>query len=107
MSDGMALTFAEEVLRVVQNPLPLHQALRPSHARASADTYIHSSDVCTHRERVVDLVKVSASRSRLASVVAMVYETGLEGVVLLDRLSVERPICLTTTASLPFACEHH
>lgn len=39
--DGMALALAEEVLRAVQNALPIHQAVRSRHAAVAAHTHLY------------------------------------------------------------------
>lgn len=77
--DGMAITFAEEALRAVQNPVSIHKTLSPKYAKLCPSTDFLASSCSAYLENPSDLVQISFGAFRLGGLASLVYADCLEG----------------------------
>lgn len=81
----MAVTFAEEVLRIMQNTIPLHEALPSPYAEYSPAPDLPPSGCCTYMEECCYLVEIPACIACLDDMASMVHADNLEGPLLDGR----------------------
>ena len=77
MSDGMVVTFAEEILRAVQNPIPLYQAVPSAHATTPANDRILSTSYHTYFDTFYDMVSWVIGYVSLVGATTMVHACGM------------------------------
>ena len=77
MSDGMVVTFAEEILRAVQNPIPLYQAVPSAHATTPADDRILSTSYHTYFDTFYNMVSWIIGYVSLGGATTMVHACGM------------------------------
>ena len=71
MFDGMAVAYTEEILRVVQNTLPVHQTLRRGHAETHPPGSFHTPSLVTPSLTHAGLVPSFVGSFCLACMLAM------------------------------------
>lgn len=85
---GVAVTFAEKVLRAVQNAVSVYQAVRSEYATGSPASAISATTCDSLLLYGGDVVTVRSGCVRLARMATMVYEGYLEGAFLVSRWTV-------------------
>jgi len=80
----MAVTFAEEALRAMQNAIPFHKAISSTYAQFGPTPNILPTSCCTHVEEHGYFIQVSPRCIRLGGLATMVYAHYMEG-SFLDR----------------------
>lgn len=80
----MAVTFAEEALRAMQDALPLHKAISSTYAQHGPTPNIFPASCCAHVEEHGHLIEISPRRVCLGGLATMVYADYMEG-SFLDR----------------------
>ncbi len=81
---GMAVTLTEETLRIMQDTVPLHQALSSPNAQHRSTSGLPTPGYNTYMEELPDLVPLTARDVCLGGLAAMVHANHLEG-SFLDR----------------------
>jgi hypothetical protein len=77
MSDGMVVTFAEEILRAVQNPIPLYQAVPSAHATTPPDDRILSTSYHAYSDTFYNVVPWVVGYVSLVGATTMVHACGM------------------------------
>ena len=84
LPNGVVITFAQEILRAMQDTFSLYQALSSPYARNDTDHRLPTSSRDSLRAPVLDLVQRTFGSVCMAPLAAMVYALYLAGFVL-DR----------------------
>jgi len=82
LPDGVALSFSKEVLRAMQDSLPIYQTLRPVHATHSATTAISSADGHPQLANIIEMDPLRRGWLCMALLATLVNKTSLETALL-------------------------
>jgi hypothetical protein len=80
--DGMAVAFAKEVLRALQDALPFHEALLAEHAEETTHKCLPTKGYAAYTLTPLDMAKRTVGRLCLAGMGAMDHAMRMAGHVL-------------------------
>jgi hypothetical protein len=80
----MALTFAEETLRTLQDPISLHKVVFSKYAAVAASRHLFSTLRLTFYPESFNMAEVLFGGYGMARVPSICYQTSLEDVVLVQ-----------------------